>query len=98
MGVYDFLLLRNLNFFLEIFIAQNIAMHLLEKRKYWYLILLGELAVSVAFYWMPSLSVGIINFVYLVIAIISGFFCFFIYKESVFDAISYTAIALDRKS
>jgi hypothetical protein len=93
MGVYDFLLLRNLNFFLEIFIAQNIAMHRLEKRKHWYLVLLGELVLSVGLYWMPSLSVGVINFVYLVIAVISGFFCFFIYKESVFDAISYTAIA-----
>ena len=93
MGSFDFLLLHNLNFFLEIFIALNIAMHRLEKRKYWYWILLGELTLSVALYWMPSLSVGIINFVYLVIAIISGIFCFFIYKESVFDAISYTAIA-----
>ncbi|MCH3909196.1 MAG: GHKL domain-containing protein [Bacilli bacterium] len=93
MDRYDFLILGLLNFFLEIFLAQNIAMQKMPKRKYFYWILLLELGFAVPLYYLPALTIGIFNMSYLLVAIISGIFCFFLYKENVFEAISYTGTA-----
>ena len=78
-----------ITFFFEIFVLQFLFMRKVERRSYFALRLVAGIACSVAFVWLPPLSIGVVStafFVVLIYAILMALLCF---KANVLNCVFY---------
>lgn len=80
--LHQILILKNANFFLELFLFTIISFINVEKRKYFHIKLVVCALLGLLFYFMPSFNVGGFSFVYVIVYVYIVISCFILYKTN----------------